>query len=85
MLFADSLGLEFTFVGCHVIMIKPLNAVGCVYSKKNSFSSSILLAETVTVLSSAKLYKDLLLMIRKKSFTKILKQSGPRIDPCGTL
>ena len=31
MLFADNQRLEFTFVGCYVIMIKSLNAFGCVY------------------------------------------------------
>ena len=50
----------------------------------NSLSSSILLAEAVIVLSSAKLHKDLLLVVRKISFIKILKKSGPRIEPGGT-
>ena len=31
LLFADNQSLEFNFVGCHVIMSKPLNAFGCVY------------------------------------------------------
>ena len=31
MQFADNQRLEFTFVGCHVIIIKPLNALDCVY------------------------------------------------------
>ena len=52
-----------------------------VFILTNSLSSSILLAETVIVLSSAKLHKDLVLIIRKTSFIKILKKSGPRIDP----
>ena len=50
----------------------------------NSLSSSILLAETVIVLLSAKLHKDLLLVVRKISFIKILKKSGRRIEPGGT-
>ena len=51
----------------------------------NLLSSSILLAETAIVLSSGKSHNDLLLIISKMSFIKILKKSGPRIYSCGAL
>ena len=50
----------------------------------NILRSSILLAEIVMVLSSAKLHKDPLLIMKKTSVIRILKKNGPRIDPCGT-
>ena len=39
-----------------------------------------MLAETVIMLSSGKLHKDPLLIIRKIQFIKILKRNEPRID-----
>ena len=36
------------------------------------------------MLSSTKLQASDFVMEKNKSFMKILKRSGPRIDPCGT-
>ena len=50
-----------------------------VFILTNSLSSSILLAETVIVLSSAKFHKN-----KEDIVFKNIEESGPRIDPCGT-